>query len=32
VIVEDVPAGALGIARQRQSNIAGYAERLDEQT
>jgi bifunctional UDP-N-acetylglucosamine pyrophosphorylase/glucosamine-1-phosphate N-acetyltransferase len=27
VITEDVPAGALGIARERQSNIAGYAER-----
>jgi bifunctional UDP-N-acetylglucosamine pyrophosphorylase / glucosamine-1-phosphate N-acetyltransferase len=25
VIVEDVPPGALGIARQRQSNIEGYA-------
>jgi bifunctional UDP-N-acetylglucosamine pyrophosphorylase/glucosamine-1-phosphate N-acetyltransferase len=31
VIVEDVPAGALGIARERQRNIAGYAERLDEE-
>ncbi len=30
VIVEDVPAGALGIARQRQSNIEGYAERADD--
>ncbi len=27
VIVEDVPPGALGIARQRQSNIEGYAKR-----
>jgi bifunctional UDP-N-acetylglucosamine pyrophosphorylase/glucosamine-1-phosphate N-acetyltransferase len=27
VITEDVPAGALGIARERQSNIPGYAER-----
>jgi bifunctional UDP-N-acetylglucosamine pyrophosphorylase / glucosamine-1-phosphate N-acetyltransferase len=27
VIVEDVPAGALGIARERQRNIEGYAER-----
>jgi bifunctional UDP-N-acetylglucosamine pyrophosphorylase/glucosamine-1-phosphate N-acetyltransferase len=27
VIVEDVPAGALGIARERQVNIEGYAER-----
>jgi len=28
VINEDVPEGALGIARQRQSNIEGYAERV----
>jgi bifunctional UDP-N-acetylglucosamine pyrophosphorylase / glucosamine-1-phosphate N-acetyltransferase len=27
VITEEVPAGALGIARQRQSNIEGYADR-----
>src|SRR3954469_4844516 len=27
VIVEDVPPGALGIARERQSNIPGYAQR-----
>ncbi len=27
VITEDVPSGALGIARQRQSNLEGYAER-----
>jgi bifunctional UDP-N-acetylglucosamine pyrophosphorylase/glucosamine-1-phosphate N-acetyltransferase len=27
VITEDVPAGALGIARERQRNIDGYAER-----
>jgi bifunctional UDP-N-acetylglucosamine pyrophosphorylase/glucosamine-1-phosphate N-acetyltransferase len=27
VIVEDVPPGALGIARERQSNVEGYAER-----
>ena len=27
VIVEDVPAGALGIARSRQRNVEGYAER-----
>jgi bifunctional UDP-N-acetylglucosamine pyrophosphorylase/glucosamine-1-phosphate N-acetyltransferase len=27
VITEDVPAGALGIARARQRNIEGYAER-----
>ncbi len=30
VITEDVPAGALGIARQRQRNIEGYAERKRE--
>ena len=28
VITEDVPAGALGIARERQRNIEGYAERV----
>jgi bifunctional UDP-N-acetylglucosamine pyrophosphorylase/glucosamine-1-phosphate N-acetyltransferase len=27
VITEDVPPGALGIARERQSNIEGYSER-----
>jgi bifunctional UDP-N-acetylglucosamine pyrophosphorylase/glucosamine-1-phosphate N-acetyltransferase len=27
VIVDDVPEGALGIARERQTNIEGYAER-----
>jgi bifunctional UDP-N-acetylglucosamine pyrophosphorylase/glucosamine-1-phosphate N-acetyltransferase len=27
VITTDVPAGALGVARARQSNIAGYAQR-----
>jgi bifunctional UDP-N-acetylglucosamine pyrophosphorylase/glucosamine-1-phosphate N-acetyltransferase len=27
VITEDVPAGALGMARERQRNIEGYAER-----
>jgi bifunctional UDP-N-acetylglucosamine pyrophosphorylase/glucosamine-1-phosphate N-acetyltransferase len=27
VIVDDVPEGALGIARERQTNIDGYAER-----
>jgi bifunctional UDP-N-acetylglucosamine pyrophosphorylase / glucosamine-1-phosphate N-acetyltransferase len=27
VITEDVPAGALGIARERQRNIEGYSER-----
>jgi bifunctional UDP-N-acetylglucosamine pyrophosphorylase/glucosamine-1-phosphate N-acetyltransferase len=29
-ITEDVPAGALGIARARQSNVEGYAERRAE--
>jgi bifunctional UDP-N-acetylglucosamine pyrophosphorylase/glucosamine-1-phosphate N-acetyltransferase len=27
VITDDVPDGALGIARERQTNIEGYAER-----
>jgi bifunctional UDP-N-acetylglucosamine pyrophosphorylase/glucosamine-1-phosphate N-acetyltransferase len=27
IITEDVPPGALGIARSRQTNIEGYAER-----
>ena len=27
VITEDVPPGALGIARARQTNVEGYAER-----
>jgi bifunctional UDP-N-acetylglucosamine pyrophosphorylase/glucosamine-1-phosphate N-acetyltransferase len=31
VITEDVPPGALGIARERQTNIEGYAERKREQ-
>jgi bifunctional UDP-N-acetylglucosamine pyrophosphorylase/glucosamine-1-phosphate N-acetyltransferase len=26
-ITDDVPPGALGIARERQTNIEGYAER-----
>jgi bifunctional UDP-N-acetylglucosamine pyrophosphorylase/glucosamine-1-phosphate N-acetyltransferase len=30
VITEDVPAGSLGIARARQRNIEGYAERVEE--
>jgi bifunctional UDP-N-acetylglucosamine pyrophosphorylase / glucosamine-1-phosphate N-acetyltransferase len=30
VITEDVPAGALGIARQRQSNVEDYAQRRKE--
>ena len=29
VITEDVPPGALGIARERQRNVEGYAERAD---
>jgi bifunctional UDP-N-acetylglucosamine pyrophosphorylase/glucosamine-1-phosphate N-acetyltransferase len=29
VITEDVPAGALGIARERQQNIEGYSERRE---
>jgi bifunctional UDP-N-acetylglucosamine pyrophosphorylase / glucosamine-1-phosphate N-acetyltransferase len=29
VITEDVPAGALGIARERQRNVEGYAERKE---
>jgi bifunctional UDP-N-acetylglucosamine pyrophosphorylase/glucosamine-1-phosphate N-acetyltransferase len=29
VIVEDVPPGALGIARERQRNVEGYAQRED---
>jgi bifunctional UDP-N-acetylglucosamine pyrophosphorylase / glucosamine-1-phosphate N-acetyltransferase len=31
VITDDVPPGALGIARERQTNIEGYAERKREQ-
>jgi bifunctional UDP-N-acetylglucosamine pyrophosphorylase / glucosamine-1-phosphate N-acetyltransferase len=27
VITEDVPPGALGVARARQTNIEGYADR-----
>jgi bifunctional UDP-N-acetylglucosamine pyrophosphorylase / glucosamine-1-phosphate N-acetyltransferase len=30
VITDDVPDGALGVARERQSNIAGYAQRRRE--
>ena len=29
-ITDDVPAGALGVARERQTNIEGYADRGDE--
>jgi len=31
VIVEDVPEGALGIARSRQRNVEGYAERVEKE-
>jgi bifunctional UDP-N-acetylglucosamine pyrophosphorylase/glucosamine-1-phosphate N-acetyltransferase len=31
VITKDVPPGALGVARQRQTNIEGYAERRREE-
>ena len=31
VITHDVPPGALGVARERQKNIEGYAERRREQ-
>ncbi len=31
VITEDVPPGALGVARQRQTNVEGYAERRREE-
>jgi bifunctional UDP-N-acetylglucosamine pyrophosphorylase / glucosamine-1-phosphate N-acetyltransferase len=31
-ITEDIPEGALGIARPRQSNIEGYAERAEEES
>jgi bifunctional UDP-N-acetylglucosamine pyrophosphorylase/glucosamine-1-phosphate N-acetyltransferase len=30
VITDDVPDGALGIARERQTNIDGYAQRGEE--
>ena len=29
-ITEDVPEGALAIARERQKNIEGYADRMEE--
>jgi bifunctional UDP-N-acetylglucosamine pyrophosphorylase / glucosamine-1-phosphate N-acetyltransferase len=32
VITDDVPPGALGVARQRQTNIEGYAERRREES
>jgi bifunctional UDP-N-acetylglucosamine pyrophosphorylase / glucosamine-1-phosphate N-acetyltransferase len=31
VITDDVPPGALGVARQRQTNVEGYAERRREE-
>jgi len=31
VITGDVPAGALGVARNRQRNIEGYAKRAQEE-
>jgi len=31
VIVEDVPSGTLGIARARQTNKAGYAQRREDE-
>ena len=31
VAPEDIPPGALGVARQRQTNKEGYAERVEEQ-
>ena len=30
VITDDVPEGALGIARSKQSNVEGYADRAEE--
>ena len=30
VITGDVPEGALGIAREKQRNIEGYADRVEE--
>ena len=29
-ITEDVPEGALGIARAKQKNVEGYADRVEE--
>jgi bifunctional UDP-N-acetylglucosamine pyrophosphorylase/glucosamine-1-phosphate N-acetyltransferase len=31
VITKDVPEGALGIARERQRNVEGYAKRKEEE-
>jgi bifunctional UDP-N-acetylglucosamine pyrophosphorylase/glucosamine-1-phosphate N-acetyltransferase len=30
VITNDIPPGALGVARERQRNVEGYAERVKE--
>jgi bifunctional UDP-N-acetylglucosamine pyrophosphorylase/glucosamine-1-phosphate N-acetyltransferase len=30
VITDDIPEGALGIARERQANVEGYADRVEE--
>ena len=30
VITDDIPEGALGIARERQKNVEGYADRVEE--
>jgi bifunctional UDP-N-acetylglucosamine pyrophosphorylase / glucosamine-1-phosphate N-acetyltransferase len=30
VITADVPEGALGVARSKQRNVEGYAERVEE--
>jgi bifunctional N-acetylglucosamine-1-phosphate-uridyltransferase/glucosamine-1-phosphate-acetyltransferase GlmU-like protein len=31
VITDDVPPGSLGIARARQENVEGYAERVEKE-
>ena len=31
VITGDIPEGALGIARERQKNVEGYADRVEEE-
>jgi bifunctional UDP-N-acetylglucosamine pyrophosphorylase/glucosamine-1-phosphate N-acetyltransferase len=30
VITDDIPEGALGVARERQRNVEGYADRVEE--
>jgi bifunctional N-acetylglucosamine-1-phosphate-uridyltransferase/glucosamine-1-phosphate-acetyltransferase GlmU-like protein len=30
VITDDVPEGALGVARSKQRNVEGYADRVEE--